>query len=133
MNQNDQTYHENHTKVLKFIHTYAQQNKTLPGIMTIVKGTGLSYPTCTRHYDAITIQDVVKQSRPLLPQVVLAIANSALRGNAASQKLFVQLHGWNPAQLPEAPEELYSDFEILEVEELVELKGLAERMTGDRE
>ena len=67
-----------------------------PTIKELMEATGLSKPTIERHMKEIVFTPPKDPMRILTSPVIAGIAMAAINGNAASQKLWMQImEGWN--------------------------------------
>lgn len=111
-----------------FIDLY-RQNKQEPSNAELAKEVGVSERTVIRHLKAIDFssyfEDQRSQFAPMMPNVMMAIYNSAIRGKVPAQKLMLQIvFGWAEPKSYEQPESKIgesTDEDLAEVERGIEL------------
>ncbi len=85
----------NHRSIRDAYIQLVTELKGMPMIQEVAKRAGLGYSTVQRHLDDLHFEPLKHPLRILTPDVILAIANSARKGSAMSQKLWMQLmEGW---------------------------------------
>lgn len=85
----------NHRKIRDAYIQLIKEKQGMPTMSEISTITGLSHSTVQRHLDDLHFEPLKHPLRILTPDVILAIANSARKGSAMSQKLWMQLmEGW---------------------------------------
>ena len=73
--------------------------KRCPTILEVSENVNLSINTINKHIKELKFEPLKSSLRALTPDVLIAIAKSARKGSAASQKLWVQLmEGWTEKQ-----------------------------------
>ena len=86
----------NMEKVRAAIWEIVRENKRAPTNTEIQKKTGFSLTTIKKHLKEINFQPNQSPLRALTPDVIMSIAKSAMKGSAASQKLWLQvMEGWS--------------------------------------
>lgn len=117
-----------HKVARAFIDLY-RQNQQQPTNADLAEKIGVSERTVIRHLKTIDLssyfQDQRSQFAPMMPNVMMAIYNSAVKGKVPAQKLMLQIvFGWAEPKSYEQPESKTSeptDEELAEVERGIEL------------
>jgi len=72
---------------------------SMPTAREMSKVTGLSEASIYEHYKHLKFEPQYHQSRALTDDIILAVAQSARRGNSQAQKLWFQvIEGWKESQ-----------------------------------
>lgn len=111
-----------------FVDLY-RQNQQQPTNADLAKKIGVSERTIIRHLKTIDFssyfQDQRSQFAPMMPNVMMAIYNSAIKGKFPAQKLMLQIvFGWAEPKSYEQPESKASEpseDELAELERGIEL------------
>lgn len=111
-----------------FIRYYREHQKQ-PTNAELAKEIGVSERTVIRHLKTINFSDFFEEQRsafaPMMPNVMLSIYNSAMKGKVSAQKLMLQLvFNWAEPKLFEQPETVTkqaTDEELANIERGIEL------------
>lgn len=72
---------------------------SMPTAKEMSQATGLTEATIYEHYKHLKFEPQYHQSRALTDDIILAVAQSARRGNSQAQKLWFQvIEGWKESQ-----------------------------------
>lgn len=93
-------YDRNISAIRDAIYAHIIETKgKAPTYTDLSERTGLSYKTIERRYKEIQFKPMDSYFRLITPDIIVAIANSCKKGNAASQKLWMQIiEGWSERQ-----------------------------------
>lgn len=94
-NSGNITWQNNQTLIRGAFLKVLNKEKRAPQLNEISDATGLSLTTLNKHMKSLNLNVITNKAKILSEDVVMAIYNSAIKGSAASQKLWAQLvEGW---------------------------------------
>ena len=86
---------KNHILIQSTYISLIKDLQRLPTQTEISKACGISRETISKHFMTLKFEPMVHPARVLSDQVILSIAKSSFKGNASSQKFWMQLmEGW---------------------------------------
>lgn len=96
------TWDLNHSIIRDSYVKLIKELKRKPTYDEVSKETNLSINTIKKHIDELKFEPLKHPLRVLSEDVLISIANSAKKGSAASQKLWMQIcEGWSERQIME--------------------------------
>jgi len=126
-------------KIRKAMIEYYRENQASPTNRELAERIGVSERTIVRHLRSVDYAELFAEQRPVfatfMPNVMMAIYNSAIKGKVPAQKLMLQIvFGWAEPKSYEQPESHTnepSEEESAEIERGIDL--LVEHRLRERE
>lgn len=89
------TWEKNDIEIRNAKLKFLQENGRMPSHKELTAMTSLSYQTIRKHQKEMDFTELTKEFKSLTKDVVVSIFKSSLKGNTASQKLWLQVvEGW---------------------------------------
>lgn len=97
----NKTWRRNNALITRAYLALYQEHGHEPTLDELSEATGISVTSVHKHYADLKIadffEDTKKEFGAFLPDVMLAIVNSAVKGNSRSQELYLRVVAeWNP-------------------------------------